>query len=469
MQPRSSLAESDSFHQQPTRVRYLVLTYLCLLAFILYLDRACIGQAGPNIKQDLRLTDSEFGDVLAAFTVGYGLFMAIGGRIGDRFGSRIVLVVLVVWWSAFTSLTATVTTFAVLLLVRFIFGIAEAGAFPNCARIVSRWFPIHARGFPQGMLNTTALVGAAMAHYAAALTMDLFDNELKQFFLENFGSVPIGWRWMFVVFGLLGIVWAVCFWFSYRDDPATDPRVNQAERDYIAHDQAIVESTTQVGVPWKRVLLSRNIWLIGFINTCASAGSYFYMSWFPTYLQEGRGVQPLHSGALSSMVLAGGALGSAFGGLLGDRILRLTAGRKRTRSIIGTTVMTLAAGCLVGSVQLHNDFAASLLVAVGFFSMMTMIASWWGAVNDISGRHVGVLFGLMNSLGIFGGICAQKFPGWLANQHGVKRLSGRDQWDPILYYLAGVLLIGAIAWALVNSNRSAVEESSSGKQPEILE
>ncbi len=125
--------ETNPLHEKPTRVRYLVLTYLCVLAFILYLDRACIGQAGPRITHDLGLTNEQFGDVQAAFTLGYGLFMAIGGRIGDRFGSRIVLVVLVVWWSTLTSLTAAATSLVMLLVIRFIFGLGEAGAFPNCA------------------------------------------------------------------------------------------------------------------------------------------------------------------------------------------------------------------------------------------------------------------------------------------------------------------------------------------------
>ncbi len=299
--------------------------------------------------------------------------------------------------------------------------------------------------------------------------MELFDNSLGEFFQDHFDVAPIGWRWMFVLFGMLGIVWAACFWYFYRDDPAKDPRVNRAERDYILQDGGTGDKAVRPAtVPWRLVLRNPNIWLLGLINTCTSAGSYFYMGWYPTYLQEGRGVHRLDSGAMSSMVLAGGALGSALGGLLSDAILRRTGGRRRTRSIIGTTAMALAAGCLLGSLAFESALASSILIAIGFFSMMTMIASWWGAVSDISGKHVGVLFGLMNSLGIVGAICAQKFPGWFADKTKKLGLSGRAQWDPILYYLAAVLVLGAIAWGLVNSNRSAVEESSE-KQPEILE
>lgn len=444
-------------HAKPTRIRYLVLTYLCVLAFILYLDRACIGQAAPRIKEDLGLTQTQLGQVQAAFTLGYGLFMVIAGRIGDRFGSRIVLVVLVVWWSTFTSLTALANGLVTLLVVRFIFGMGEAGALPNTASILSRWFPVQASGLPQGLINTTALLGAATAHIAAALTMELFDHQLQPFFLREFGTAPIGWRWMFIVFGSLGILWAIAFWCFYRDDPAADSRVNLAERHYIlAGRSSEVKSHVHEGVPLKKVLQSVNIWLLGFIITCASFGSYLYISWYPTYLQAGRGVEPVDSGAMSSMVLAGGALGSAFGGIVGDFLLRRT-GRRRIRSAIGSFAMTISGILLLVSIVFDSPFITSLFIAAAYFTMMSMISSWWGAVNDISGQHVGTLFGLVNSMGIVGGISAQIFPGWVADANAKLGLSGRPQWDPILFYLAGILFIGALAWSLVNSNRSAVE------------
>jgi len=428
--------------ERPTRYRYVVLTYLAALTFILYLDRVCISQAGPEIQREMELNETELGYVFAAFTLSYGLCMSAAGRLGDRFGSRGVLVAIVTWWSVFTALTGASTGFLMLLAVRFIFGAGEAGALPNCARILSRWFPPESRGFPQGLLNTSALIGGAFAPTAAAFTMQW-----------------IGWRWMFVVFGLVGLVWGAVFWYGFRDDPAKHPRVNSAERDYIERghvDRTEIEE--QPRVPWRLVLRSRNIWLMGFIITCGSFASYLYMFWYPKYLQSGRGVGKEESGVLASFVLAGGALGSLAGGFLSDYVTRRTGGSRRSRSLIGAVTLSLAGLALWVSISRDRALWASLVTALAFFLSMLPIASWWGAVSDISGKHVATLFGLMNSMGIVGGIGSQIFFGRMADENAAMGLSRRAQWDPAFYYYVAVLFLGAIAWLFVDSRKSAVEE-----------
>src|SRR5687767_8014397 len=132
---------------RPTFVRYGVMGYLCSLAFILYIDRVCIGQAGTEMKKDLHLSDTQWGFVGGAFMIAYAIFEVITGHWGDRFGSRRVLTRIVLWWSAFTALTGSIyyfefeigglaifNSFMLLLLVRFLFGAGEAGALPNAAR-----------------------------------------------------------------------------------------------------------------------------------------------------------------------------------------------------------------------------------------------------------------------------------------------------------------------------------------------
>jgi ACS family glucarate transporter-like MFS transporter len=449
-------ASSGPADEKPTRVRFGVLVYLCLLALVLYLDRVCISQAGPVIRDELKLSEKELGYLFASFTIAYGLFMAAAGRLGDRFGSRGVLVAIVIWWSAFTALTGLCYGFWMLLVVRFVFGAGEAGAFPNCARVISRWFPPESRGFPQGLLNTAALVGGAVAPFAVAHLMDLFDRELAPTFHAHFGSAPVGWRWTFFFVGLLGVGWALLFWRTYRDDPEADPRVNEAERALIRGSATAAAPMPQPPVPWHLVLRSRNLWLMGFIIICASFSSYLYMFWLPTYLQSGRGADKVRSGELASVVLAAGAVGSLLGGLVSDRVMRRT-GRRRTRSWIGAAAMLASAAALFGSLACEDVTAAALVIALAFFLMQLMIASWWGAVSDISGRHVATLFGLMNSMGVIGGAAAQIFFGWMADVKKSQGLSGRAQWDPALVYFVAALAAGAIAWLFVDSNRSAVD------------
>src|SRR5260370_39810665 len=191
----ASAAPSSEFPTQATRVRYRVLGWLCSLSFILYIDRRWISKGAPQIEEELGITYREMGFVFGAFTVAYGLFEIPTGRWGDRFGSRGVLTRIVLWWSAFTILTGCVWKFSLdsgycirlpliqtpvpvlfnglllLLLIRFLFGAGEAGALPNAARVVARWFPVGGRGPAQGMINTSALIGGAVAPVIAAYVM----------------------------------------------------------------------------------------------------------------------------------------------------------------------------------------------------------------------------------------------------------------------------------------------------------
>jgi ACS family glucarate transporter-like MFS transporter len=147
----------------PSRARFVLAGWLCALSAVLFLDRVCIGQAAQDIQADLGLSNRELGYVFMAFTIAYGLFEVPTGRLGDRVGARAVLTRVVVWWSAFTALTGAVTGLWSLLVVRFLFGAGEAGAYPNTARVLSRWFPAAERGRVTGLMLTCAQLGGAAA------------------------------------------------------------------------------------------------------------------------------------------------------------------------------------------------------------------------------------------------------------------------------------------------------------------
>src|SRR5262245_9382338 len=289
-----------------TWVRYRVLGMLCLLSFILYLDRICIGQAVSAIKRDLDISNFAMGFVLGAFTVAYGLFEVPTGHWGDRYGSRGVLARIVVWWSVFTMSTGAASGFVMLLVVRFLFGAGEAGAFPNAARVLARWFPADTRGTAQGIVITSAAVGGAAA---PMVTQQLLDS--------------LDWRLTFAALGIPGLIWAAAFYWWFHDDPATHPATNSAERQYIAGGTAPPSyGLDHPGVPWRRVLASANIWLLGGVVTCGAFTTYMFFSWYPTYLKDGRGVTPQLASYFASAVLAGGAAGSLLGGPITDLLVR---------------------------------------------------------------------------------------------------------------------------------------------------
>lgn len=421
---------------KPTRTRFIVLVFLCTLAFVLYLDRICFSKAEISIRRELGLTKEQTGYIMAAFTLAYGLFEVPTGRWGDRRGSRAVLTRISTWWSIFTALTAACSNFTAMLLVRFVFGAGEAGAYPNAARVISRWFPRAERGRAQGILQTSALIGGALAQAVTGVLISF-----------------LGWRWPFVIYGLLGVVWAVAFWLWFRDDPNEHTWVNQQERRIIAADGS-PPTAVHEPIPWPAVLSSRTILLLGTIMTGSAFNSYVYFSWFPSYLEEGRGVESTLSGVLSSTVLGCSAVGNLLGGVVADRFVRRSRNPVRARQRFGFIAYLTAATLLVTGITRESATATTILVCMSLLSASLSLANWWSCATEISGKHVGSLFGLMNGMGVVGAMTSQwffgKFSDW-REQHGYL---GRDQWDPAFFVVAGVLVGAALCWLFVDSSRA---------------
>src|SRR6266849_6687185 len=174
-----------------TRVRVRVLGFAFLLAVVTYLDRVCISAAAPYIMNDLHLTVLQMSVVFSAFTLAYSLFEIPSGWLGDVGGPRRVLTRIVLWWSGFTMLTGAATGRNSLLAIRFLFGAGEAGAFPNMARALSRWFPTRERGRANSVMFFGSRVGGMLSAPVALLLIDRW-----------------GWRASFLAFGTLGVAWA---------------------------------------------------------------------------------------------------------------------------------------------------------------------------------------------------------------------------------------------------------------------
>jgi MFS transporter, ACS family, glucarate transporter len=365
---------------------------------------------------------------MMAVTLAYGLFEVPTGWLGDRQGGRRILTRIVVWWSVFTVLTGAATGFVTLVAVRFLFGAGEAGAFPNAARVISRWFPLGERGRVQGMLLTASSVGGVAAPPLAAFIIEV-----------------AGWRWAFVVFGLVGIVWAVGFWVWFRDDPAEHPSVNPAELAEIRGD--LPPPAADPGpVPWRAVVVNRGILILGLLMSLAAFNSYFYYSWFPKYLQAARGVPNLEAGWLSSLILAGAGIGVFLGGFLADRITRREADPVRARRFLGAACFLAAAAGLFVGARCDDALALSGFLAASTFAMHLAMPNWWSVAIPQCGRHVGTLFGLMNGMGVVGAMASQYFVGAFADWRKAEGFTGRDQWDPMFDVYVGVLVLGAAAW-----------------------
>jgi ACS family glucarate transporter-like MFS transporter len=430
-----------------TGTRFVVLGVLCLLSGVLYLDRICISQALPSIKIDLNLSNTETSYVLMAFTLAYGLFEVPTGRWGDLIGARRVLTRISMWWSAFTALTGASTGLWSILTVRFLFGAGEAGAFPNVARVMSKWFPDAERGRAQGLLLAASQIGGALAPFLAALL------------IRN-----IGWRWTFAAFGGLGAVWAAGFWRWFRDDPATHPAVNAAEVAHIGRRATAGDVHTKI--PWGAVVRNPSIWYLSAVMAFGSFNSYIYFSWFPTYLIKGRFVEQTEAGMMASMVLAFSALGTFFGGQILDLVV--IGGGLMRRRLMGGVAFFAAAACLTCALLTHNPWLAALFTAFSCFMTQSTQPLWWSCAIGISGKHVGALFGLMNSVGVFGALSSQFLVGAIADWLGTHGHSGRTQWDPIFYINVGVLIAAGLTWSFfrfvpVEPLESSLDESDADR------
>ena len=443
--PYESPVESAVATPAPAELsRYGVLAFLCSLAFILYLDRVCIGKAVKPICDDLGLSLSEMGDVLGAFVVAYGLFEVPTGHWGDRYGSRGVLTRIVIWWSAFTILTGAATGYWVLIGTRFLFGAGEAGAYPNVARVLARWFPAEQRASAQGLVITSAQFGGAISPALAAYLIEY-----------------AGWRSAFAIFGSFGIIWAAAFYYWFRDEPPRLGAKDDAALSLALDDRKeSVEPESHPPIPWSLVLTSANIWLLGLINTCASFVSYMFMQWYPTYLEKARGAGAIEAGWYASLVLGGGAVGALCGGFIVDWLVRNSPNRRWAYSGYGAAALGLAAAAMLASVLCDSLPVSSLLATLACMSALSHQASWWSVTTEISGKHLGALFGLMNSLGVPGALISTAFLGRFVDWMGKRGFMARSQWDPAFYIYAGVLLVGAGCYMLVNCRRSAVERAS---------
>ncbi len=441
-----SRALADAAEPRPTLGRFGVLFFLCTLALLLYIDRVCIGQAATSIRDDLGLSETDMGWVFNAFIIAYCIFEVPTGHWGDRFGSRRVIARIVLWWSAFTALTGLAFGLWPLVAIRFLFGAGEAGAFPNAARVVTRWFPAGERGFARGAITTTSQLGGAIAPPLAAFFIGL-----------------VGWRWTFAIFGLAGVAWTIGFYRWFRDDPAEHPGVNAQELQIIGKPPSGGDGEHHA-IPWGTVITSPNVWLLGTIMTVGATLFYMLFQWYPTYLKEARGLSEQVSGWFGGVAMTGGALGCITGGLISDQIIRRTNERKWTRRLTGSGMLLAASLCLLGVRYSEHAFTASLLCAAALFCLQVSIPTWWTVVAEISGRHGAAMFGLMNGMGGLGVLVLNILVGRIVDAGKADKTPLIDVWRPIFDGVAVGLFVGAICWLLVDATRSIVEKNGPVKE-----
>lgn len=379
------------------RVRNAVLALLVLLSVITYMDRICIAVAAPRMQAEFGISDEGWGWVMAAFTLSYGLLEIPSGAWGDRYGQRRVLTRIVAWWSAFTVLTGMASNYFWLLATRFLFGVGEAGAYPNASGSVRHWFPVGERARAQGCIWGASRIGGALTPPLVVPLMAL-----------------LGWRSVFVLFGALGFVWAVAWFLWYRDTPSQHPAVTESELTETATNVAMDE---HAGVPWRSLARNRRLWLLMAMYCCYAWGSTFYISWLPKYLTKARGFGDGEMALFASLPFIMGAIGNLCGGLLSDRLTR-TRGARVGRVLQGALCLALSSALLMMTALTSNRWVAVVLLTLGFGVLDCMLPCAWAICLDVGGRYAGAVSGAMNSAGQAGGFLCNALFGYLVTWYG---------------------------------------------------
>ena len=425
------MLDSGSLVSAATHARRTTLAFAVTAAFITYLDRVCISVAAPSMTADLGLTPMQMGYVFSVFALAYGVFEVPMGWFGDRFGQRRLMTRIVAGWSLFTVLTGLTRSFASLIAVRFLFGAAEAGAFPTLARALARWFPRRERGRSTGLMWMGARLGGSLAPPVAAGLIGL-----------------IGWRWTFGAFGLIGLAWCWTFWRWYRDDPAVHPGVNAAELAHIRSDQGSLESPKRI--PWGAILTDGNLWVLFAMYFCSAYGFFFFVTWLPTYLMDEHGLSLGSSGLYSAIPLFAGAIACVVGGSLSDWLVR-RIGMSWGRRLVGIGGFFLAAVGFALAARAGDALTAVLWMAFAQGAQDLTLPVAWAVCVDIGGRYGGTAGGFMNTASSLSAMISPISAAWLTAQFG--------SFGATFTAAAVVYLIGALLWLLIDPNRRVKDDS----------
>jgi ACS family glucarate transporter-like MFS transporter len=408
--------------ERPTRHRYGVVGLLIFLFAITYLDRVCISVAGPRIQQELHIGPIGWGWVTGIFALSYCLFEIPTGALGDRIGPRRVLTRIVLWWSTFTAITGAMSSYYLLLLVRFLFGAGEAGAFPNASVVISRWFPPSQRATMLGVILMSSQIGGAIA---PLLVVPI--------------QMHFGWRASFYMFGVLGVIWATVWYCWFRDSPAEKSAIGVEAQKIAAEPLPLGHQ-----LPWRRALRSQSVLAILGMTFCYVYVFNFFQTWFHTFLIKGRGFS--EAGLLfSALPFAVGACANLAGGVVSDALVRVF-GLKSGRRILGVGALAVAGVFTIAAMLTKQPVLTVVLLTLVYGAISFQQTALFGVCLDIGAECAGAMVGLMNTSSQIGGLLGAVMYGYIAQHFG--------SYDAPFVPMAVVLFVGSLCWLRVDASQA---------------
>jgi MFS transporter, ACS family, glucarate transporter len=409
----------------------VLLGLLFLISVVTYIDRVNISVTARQMMPAFGLTNQEIGHVFSAFVLGYALCQIPGGRMGDRWGARMVLTVALIWWSVFTGLTALAATLPLaglfgitgsLLVVRFMLGVGEAVALPNFNRAVADWVPSTRRGLGIGIAIGGIGVGAAITPPLAAWIM-----------------VNWGWQVVFYLCAALGLLVAI-FWMGAAGDPHTEPASCRGK----LLNKMSEAGTSPSSIPWRRLATHGALrWLV-LSYSCLGYVAYVYMSWFYLYLVNVRGFDVLRGGWFASAPFIAILIFCPLGGWMTDR-LTLRFGVKNGRLWVGMAGMLLAGAAIAVGSLAASPAVAIIALSLGAGWLYFTVGAYWTSATDLSKTHTGILSGIMNTGANLGGAISPSLTPWIADSWG---------WPAALGAAAVVAIAGGVMWFKIDPGQA---------------
>jgi len=457
----AGVANDETSREKPTRVHLLVLFLLSLAMANAYMCRG-MGSITTTLQADLHETLAGLSPIVTGFAAGYLWMQIPGGWLGSRFGARLVLPIMCLGWSVCTLIFAGGHTVSQLTWPRLLIGLFQGGLIPCSAKVLADWIPSHKRGMASALVTSSMQAGALLGLSLTPLLMEYFSS----------------WRLAYVVYGTLGIAWSIAFALLFRNHPAEHPWVNLAEREIIAPPNISAPTSASSSSGWRDtallfvILFTSSLVLMNIQAFFRAFGYEFFQSWFPAYLEKARGLTKLTSSLFTMLPLIGVAVGGLVGGAVVDFVYQRTGSRWLSRSVVSAVTLAICAVCTLAAAAVTSPEGAVLLITLGTFFFGVTGPTTWAALIDISGRHTGVVSGLMNMCGNLGAVAcvwslgplftyigetsanpvdpSQKV--WILNELFTIVGVTKGDWNNVLYLFVGVYLVGAVVWLLLDPN-----------------
>jgi sugar phosphate permease len=423
----------------PSSARYVVLGFACSMSVLLYLHRFSLSLVSVPMMDELGMDEKDLGKATAWFFYTYALTQVPAGSLSDRLGARWTLTLYVLLWSLAIMGMGLIQGVLSLIVCRALLGLAQAGAYPCIASVNKRWFPPQQRGLANSVTTMGGRAGSLL-------------NSLVTVFLMTSIGAWLGWetgqwRVLFLLYGSLGIIWAVLFSSWFRNDPYSHPACNNAEVELIAPTSLDSRPAVQSRQPLWLVLLrcagSPSLYFLCGISIFVNVGWIFLVTFYAVYLEKVHGWARSDLGILTAVPLLASMCGGVAGGLTTDALVRrvgLTWGR-RLPGIIGSS----GAACAYLASLLSDDPKIQIaLFAIAGFLIDFGLGALWAVFQDIGGKSVAAVLGFTNMCGNFAaGVFSERIGGF----------AKAGEWPLVFRWSATALVITALCWLFVNPQR----------------